>query len=228
MPAREPRHLNRDRLRAVALARLQWRTGAICGWLCSPGAGSRAPLSRSPRSVLPVELLFRDPDGAPVVLGFATALGPALSRGGPVLEIRPLSGRPGIRATGEINVITRSSWEQALADLASAHGDVSFVELSGLLFIDVGGVAALAVTAQQLATGRIVVDRPPPELERVPNVPGSVVGPVPAVGDRCRDRPRSVLSRGFPERSGPVTVHAGSCTVPRGTVPEGPSAGRSP
>ena len=64
-------------------------------------------------------------------------------------------------------MITRSCWEQALEDLASAHTDVSFVELSGLMFIDVGGAAALAVTAQQLGTGRLVVDRPPPELERI-------------------------------------------------------------
>ncbi|MFE7836960.1 STAS domain-containing protein [Streptomyces sp. NPDC057474] len=92
---------------------------------------------------------------------------PAPSHGGAVLEIRSLSGRPGIRAAGEINVITRSSWEQALEDLASAHTDLSFVELSGLMSIDVGGAAALAVTAQQLGAGRIVLDRPPPELERI-------------------------------------------------------------
>lgn len=92
---------------------------------------------------------------------------PASSCGGAVLEIRSLSGRPGIRAAGEINVITRSFWEQGLEDLASAHRDVSFVELSDLMSIDVGGAAALAVTAQQLDTGRIVVDRPPPELERI-------------------------------------------------------------
>lgn len=64
-------------------------------------------------------------------------------------------------------MITRPSWEQALKDLARTHTDVSFVELSGLMFIDVGGAAALAVTAQRLRTGRIVVDRPPPELERI-------------------------------------------------------------
>jgi ABC-type transporter Mla MlaB component len=91
----------------------------------------------------------------------------AASRGGAVLEIRSLSGRPGIRAAGEINVITRSYWEQALEDLANAHTDVSFVELSDLMSIDVGGAAALAITAQHLGTGRIVVDRPPPELERL-------------------------------------------------------------
>ncbi|MER5435457.1 hypothetical protein [Streptomyces sp. NPDC002588] len=91
----------------------------------------------------------------------------APSRDGAVLEIRSLSGRPGIRAAGEINVITRSSWEEALETLASGHTDVSFVELSGLTFIDMGGTAALAVTAQQLGTGRIVLERPPPELGRV-------------------------------------------------------------
>jgi anti-anti-sigma factor len=92
---------------------------------------------------------------------------PASARGGAALEIRPLSGRPGIHAAGEINVTTRASWQQALEDLANAHKDVSFVELSSLMFIDVGGAAALAVTAQQLGTGRIVVDRPPPELKRL-------------------------------------------------------------
>ncbi|WP_236579695.1 STAS domain-containing protein [Streptomyces sp. HM190] len=87
--------------------------------------------------------------------------------GGAALEIRSLSGRPGIRAAGEINVITRPSWEQALRKVASSHGDVSHVELSGLMSIDVGGAAVLAVTAQRLTTGRIVVHRPPPELTRI-------------------------------------------------------------
>jgi hypothetical protein len=92
---------------------------------------------------------------------------PAPQPGGAALEIRSLCGRPGIRAAGEINVITRSSWEQALNDVACTHGDVSHVELSGLMSIDVGGAAALAVTAQRLTTGRIVVHRPPPELTRI-------------------------------------------------------------
>ncbi|MBE4737321.1 MULTISPECIES: metal ABC transporter ATPase [Streptomyces] len=91
----------------------------------------------------------------------------ARSHGDTALEIRSLPGRPGIRAAGEINVITRSFWEHALEDLANAHTDVSFVELADLMSIDVGGATALAVTAQRLGTGRIVVDRPPPELERI-------------------------------------------------------------
>jgi hypothetical protein len=92
---------------------------------------------------------------------------PGSPRGGAVLEIRSLPGRPGIRAAGEINVITRLFWEQGLEDLARLHTEVSFVELSDLMSIDVGGTAALAVTAQRLGSGRIVVDRPPPELERI-------------------------------------------------------------
>ncbi|WP_259408193.1 hypothetical protein [Streptomyces akebiae] len=93
--------------------------------------------------------------------------GSARSHRGAALEIRSLPGRTGIRAVGEINVINRSFWEHALEDLANAHTNVSFVELADLQSIDVGGAAALAVTAQRLGTGRIVVDRPPPELERI-------------------------------------------------------------
>jgi anti-anti-sigma factor len=84
-----------------------------------------------------------------------------------VLEVGPLSGRPGIRARGEINVITRPSWEEALAELSRRHADVSYVELSEVRFVDVAGVAALAVTAMNLPGGRVVVEQPPPQLPRV-------------------------------------------------------------
>jgi anti-anti-sigma regulatory factor len=84
-----------------------------------------------------------------------------------VLEVEALPGRPGIRAAGEINVATRPSWSRALDGLARRHTDVSFVELAGVTFIDVGGASALVVTAEGLGTGRIVVDRPPPELRRI-------------------------------------------------------------
>ena len=92
---------------------------------------------------------------------------PVRSRDGSVLEVGPLSGRPGIRARGEINVITRQSWEEALAELSRRHADVSYVELSGVRFVDVAGVAALAVTAMNLPGGRVVVEQPPPQLPRV-------------------------------------------------------------
>ncbi len=92
---------------------------------------------------------------------------PSRVRGGPVLEVGPLTGRPGIRARGEISVITRPSWEDALSELSRRHADVSYVELSGVRFVDVAGVAALAVTAMNLPAGRVVVERPPPQLPRV-------------------------------------------------------------
>ncbi|WP_395570602.1 STAS domain-containing protein [Streptomyces sp. BK79] len=88
-------------------------------------------------------------------------------RSGAALEVCPLSGRPGIRASGEISVTTRPSWEQALTELSRQHADVSYVELSGVRFVDVAGVAALAVTAMNLPGGRVVVEQPPPQLPRV-------------------------------------------------------------
>ncbi|WP_443047122.1 STAS domain-containing protein [Streptomyces sp. NBC_00267] len=93
--------------------------------------------------------------------------GSALVHGVAVLEVGPLSGRPGIRARGEISEVTRSPWEAALAGLARQHSDVSYVELSEVGFVDVAGVAALAVTALSLPGGRVVVEHPPPQVPRV-------------------------------------------------------------
>ncbi|MEU1869882.1 anti-anti-sigma regulatory factor [Streptomyces ambofaciens] len=93
--------------------------------------------------------------------------GPAHAGSGALLDVEPLPGRPGIRASGEINVSTRLSWENALTDLSRRHTDVSYVELSGVRFVDVAGVTALAVTALNLPVGRVVVERPPPQLPRV-------------------------------------------------------------
>ncbi|MFB6550556.1 STAS domain-containing protein [Streptomyces sp. NPDC056405] len=93
--------------------------------------------------------------------------GPSRVRSGAVLEVGPLPGRPGLRASGEISVTTRPSWEKALTELSRQHTDVSYVELSGVRFVDVAGVAALAVTAMNLPGGRVVVERPPPQLPRV-------------------------------------------------------------
>ncbi|MGV9909581.1 STAS domain-containing protein [Streptomyces tendae] len=93
--------------------------------------------------------------------------GPPRIRSGALLDVGPLPGRPGIRASGEINVSTRRSWENALTELSRRHTDVSYVELSGVRFVDVAGVTALAVTAMNLPVGRVVVERPPPQLPRV-------------------------------------------------------------
>ncbi|WP_194813376.1 STAS domain-containing protein [Nocardia sp. XZ_19_385] len=83
------------------------------------------------------------------------------------LEVMPLPDRPGVRASGEITAVTRSSWEDALAELAERHTDVSFIELSDVAFIDVSGATALAVTVMDLPAGRVVVERPPSHLPRV-------------------------------------------------------------
>lgn len=84
------------------------------------------------------------------------------------LEVSPLpGGRSGIRVRGEINVVTRPSWERALSELARRHAGVSYMELSDVGFVDVAGVTALAVTAMNLPEGRVVVENPPPQLPRV-------------------------------------------------------------
>ncbi|MEU2561558.1 STAS domain-containing protein [Streptomyces longispororuber] len=83
------------------------------------------------------------------------------------LEVSPLSGRAGIRASGEICEVTRPSWERALAEMSRHHEGVSYVELSQVDFVDVAGVSALAVTAMNLSDGRVVVEHPPPQLPRV-------------------------------------------------------------
>ncbi|MEU9171536.1 STAS domain-containing protein [Streptomyces sp. NPDC048420] len=94
--------------------------------------------------------------------------GPAPAKPGrAALEVSLLPGRSGIRARGEISVVTRPSWEQALSELARRHAGVSYVELSDVAFIDVAGVTALAVTAMNLPDGRVVVEKPPPQLPRV-------------------------------------------------------------
>lgn len=92
---------------------------------------------------------------------------PASRNGGAVLEVSPLSGRAGIRVSGEISAVTRPAWEDALAELARRHTHVSYVELSQVGFVDVAGVSALAVTAMNLPRGRVVVEHPPPQLPRV-------------------------------------------------------------
>ncbi|MEU0838398.1 STAS domain-containing protein [Streptomyces sp. NPDC005962] len=83
------------------------------------------------------------------------------------LKIRPLTGRAGIRVSGEVTLTTRASWEQALKDaLHDGCGDV-MLDLSGLTFIDVGGATALVLAAQDLdGRRRLVIKGPPPTLRR--------------------------------------------------------------
>ncbi|MFI9830999.1 STAS domain-containing protein [Streptomyces sp. NPDC051913] len=68
---------------------------------------------------------------------------------------------------GEISALTSAPWERALSELARRHAGVSYVELSDVAFVDVAGVTALALTAMNLPEGRVVVENPPPQLQRV-------------------------------------------------------------
>jgi len=100
---------------------------------------------------------------APHVVG-----GPRAALGSAALEVSPLpGGRSGIRVGGEISALTSASWERALSELARRHAGVSYVELSDVAFVDVAGVTALALTAMNLPEGRVVVENPPPQLQRV-------------------------------------------------------------
>ncbi|MFI2122324.1 STAS domain-containing protein [Streptomyces sp. NPDC020299] len=86
----------------------------------------------------------------------------------PQLRVRPLSGRIGVQAVGEVSLTTRGIWERALEQAVREDEDVYYLELSAVTFVDVAGVDALAGAAQRLRDGRrIVVDRPPPALPRL-------------------------------------------------------------
>jgi ABC-type transporter Mla MlaB component len=85
-----------------------------------------------------------------------------------VLRVWPMPDRAGWRAAGEINLITRSAWEETLQQLTLRQERVCHLELSAVTFVDVHGVSVLAVTAQHLPAGRsIMLHRPPPTLPRV-------------------------------------------------------------
>jgi ABC-type transporter Mla MlaB component len=84
------------------------------------------------------------------------------------LRVHPLTDRPGWQAAGEVSLLTRPAWEQTLYRLARSDEETCHLELSAVTFVDVAGVSALAMTAQELPQGRrIVLEEPPATLERV-------------------------------------------------------------
>ncbi|WP_093797210.1 STAS domain-containing protein [Streptomyces sp. Wb2n-11] len=109
--------------------------------------------------------------------GKANALPASPARATSALRVRPLADRPGWQAAGEISLTTRPAWEQTLYQFAMSDEEVFHLELSAVTFVDVAGVSALAVTAQDLPEGRrIVLEEPPAALRRVldmfwPNLP---------------------------------------------------------
>ncbi|WP_434099545.1 STAS domain-containing protein [Streptomyces sviceus] len=84
------------------------------------------------------------------------------------MRVLPLTDRPGWQAAGEVSLLTRPAWEQALCHLARSDEETCHLELSAVTFVDVAGVSALAMTAQGLPQGRrIVLEEPPATLRRV-------------------------------------------------------------
>ncbi|CAL9450319.1 hypothetical protein SUDANB176_02427 [Streptomyces sp. enrichment culture] len=86
----------------------------------------------------------------------------------PFLTVRPLDGRRGVRAAGEIVLATHTTWERVLEQAVCEDAGVYHLELSEVTFVDVAGTGALAAAAERLGDGRrFVVRRPPPTLRRV-------------------------------------------------------------
>ncbi|WP_158558051.1 STAS domain-containing protein [Spongiactinospora gelatinilytica] len=100
----------------------------------------------------------------------APAPGAAADR---LLRITPLADRVGLRIEGEIDYATLPALRRALA----AMGGGSFiVDLSGLAFIDVGGLRALVTTAAALhdgGSGHVLTLRSAPwHVQRLLNLTG--------------------------------------------------------
>jgi anti-anti-sigma factor len=81
-----------------------------------------------------------------------------------VLTVERLPGRAGLRVSGEVDVSTSDEWAQVLAALRTTDAP-GRLDLSGLSFIDVRGVASLVETARRLPSG-LSLYRPPTCLRR--------------------------------------------------------------
>jgi anti-anti-sigma factor len=86
-----------------------------------------------------------------------------------VLTVEWLPGDVGLRVVGEVDVATAGEWAEVLAAL-QADDVPGRLDLSGLSFIDVRGVAALAEAARRLPSGRLRLYRPPWCLRRTLDV----------------------------------------------------------
>ncbi|MDL5201429.1 STAS domain-containing protein [Streptomyces sp. ALI-76-A] len=86
----------------------------------------------------------------------------------PELTVSPLGERSGLRVAGEVGLTTHEVWRRALDQAVREDGDVYYLELSAVTFVDVAGAGALATAAQRLGDGRrMVLHQPPPGLRRV-------------------------------------------------------------
>jgi anti-anti-sigma regulatory factor len=84
-----------------------------------------------------------------------------------VLQILPTIDPPGLALVGDVEANNVQAVSRALAGLPAGAGDVH-LDLSGLLFCDLGGLQAIVRAAQALEPGRRMVLRGiPRQLERV-------------------------------------------------------------
>jgi anti-anti-sigma factor len=99
------------------------------------------------------------------------------------LTVSPLPRRAGLRAAGEVDLVTRATWTRALEHAVHEGEDVLHLELAALTFVDVAGAGVLAETVRRLPPGRrIVLHQPPSALSRIlqmfwPGLPGIEVSP---------------------------------------------------
>lgn len=100
------------------------------------------------------------------------------------LRVQRLSGIGGLRVTGEIDMHTHSAWDDVLAELPT-DGTPARLDLSGLSFIDVRGVAALTTAALRM----------PPDIQRDP-VAGRQRPPAGRPTDSPKRRASAARSRG--------------------------------
>jgi anti-anti-sigma regulatory factor len=83
-----------------------------------------------------------------------------------ILQILPTMEPPGIALVGDVEASNIQAVSRALAGLRAGAGDVH-LDLSGLLFCDLGGLQAIVRAAQALEPGRrLVLSGIPRQLER--------------------------------------------------------------
>ncbi|MFD2351268.1 STAS domain-containing protein [Nonomuraea ferruginea] len=90
---------------------------------------------------------------------------------GRLLRITPLADHVGLRIEGELDRATLPALSSALDSMAS-RGSFS-VDLSGLVFCDVGGLRALVTAAAGLRSGHTLTLRSPsPQVRRLLELTG--------------------------------------------------------
>lgn len=84
----------------------------------------------------------------------------------PGLTVERLPGQAGLRILGEVDMATSSDWVGVLVAVRFS-GAIERLDLSGLSFIDVRGVASLVEAARLLPSRPLTLSRPPSCLRRI-------------------------------------------------------------